>query len=480
MRLASKIFLGFSLVILVLAAVGILSLRAVGRLVSLNREVASETLPALRLTAGVRDAMLALARLEARFTILRDPRYAAVWRERVDTVQADLVRLRELARTEEEARYLSEAHVAFELYREAVATEQRRLAVAGARAPSVGEPAGRVLAERVETSLDALQGATHARVLYAQGEVARLEARTWTGVVVALAASVALALVATAVIALRITRSLRRLSAATTAVAAGSFREPIPTGSNDEVGVLARAFNAMAARLRQLDEMKEEFFATLSHELRSPLTSVREASHLLADHVAGPLTPKQARLVDIIQRSSDRLLRLVNQILDIQRLRAGLLPLQRGPVDLERLVGRAVDELRPQAEEAGVTLDRERVGERFTVVADEDRLVQVVVNLLANAIRFTPAGGRVVARVVDAGPECEIQVEDTGLGIPAVELPHIFESYRQAHLGKGGTGLGLSIVRGLVQAHRGRVTVESYEGKGSRFTVLLPREAPAV
>ena len=124
-----------------------------------------------------------------------------------------------------------------------------------------------------------------------------------------------------------------------------------------------------------------------------------------------------------------------------------------------------------------MTLDRERVGEKFTVSGDEDRLVQVVVNLLANAIRFTPAGGRVVARVVDAGPECEVQVEDTGLGIPAAELPHIFDTYRQAHLGKGGTGLGLSIVRGLVQAHGGRVTVESHEGKGSRFSVLLPREA---
>ena len=478
MRLASKIFLGFSLVIVVLGAVGVLSLRAVGRLVSLNREVASETLPALRLTAEVHDAMLALARLEARFTILRDPRYAAVWRERAEAVRADLARLRDLARTGDESRHLAEATSAFERYRDAVVAEQERLTAAGARA-TVGEPAGRVLAERVETSLEALQNATYARVLRAQAEVARLEERTWTGVIVALAAALGLALLVTAVIALRITRSLRQLSAATSAVAAGSFREPIPAGGMDEVGVLARSFNAMAARLRQLDEMKEEFFATLSHELRSPLTSVREASHLLADEVAGPLTPKQARLVEIIQRSSDRLLRIVNQILDISRLRAGLLPLQHKPVDLERLVTRAAEELRPQAEEAKVTLERERVGQRFTISGDEDRLVQVVVNLLANAIRFTPAGGRVVARVVDAGSECEVQVEDTGLGIPASELPHIFDSYRQAHLGKGGTGLGLSIVRGLVQAHGGRVTVESQEGKGSRFSVLLPREVKA-
>jgi two-component system, NtrC family, sensor histidine kinase GlrK len=479
MRLASKIFLGFSLVILVLAGVGVLSLRAVGRLVSLNREVASETLPALRLTAGVRDSMLALARLEARYTILRDPRYAAVWGERADAVRGDLARLRVLARGEDEAGQLAEASAAFERYCEAVTAEQSQLAAAGAHGPVVAEPAGRALAEKMESSLEALQAATYARVLRAQAEVARLEARTWTGVVVALAAAVSLALVVTALIALRITRSLRHLSAATSAVAAGSFREPLPVDGHDEIGVLARSFNAMAARLRQLDEMKEEFFATLSHELRSPLTSVREASHLLADQVAGPLMPKQARLVEIIQRSSDRLLRLVNQILDISRLRAGLLPLQHAPVDLERLVTRAAEELRPQAEEAGVTLARERVGAWFTVNGDEDRLVQVVVNLLANAIRFTPAGGRVVARVVDAGHECEVQVEDTGLGIPAAELPHIFETYRQAHLGKGGTGLGLSIVRGLVQAHGGRVTVESQEGKGSRFSVLLPREVRA-
>jgi two-component system sensor histidine kinase GlrK len=477
MRLASKIFLGFSLVIVVMAGVGVLSLRAVGRLVSLNREVASETLPSLRLTASVRDSLLALARLEARFTILRDPRYAMIWRERADGVRADLERLRQLVRTDDELGHLADAAETFERYRDAILAEQSRLLAERGRPSPIDEPAGRALAERVETSLDALQEATHGRVLRVQAEVARLETRTWAGVIVAVGASLGLALLTTAVIAFRITRSLRRLSAATSAVAAGSFRDPLPTGGRDEVSVLARAFNAMAARLRQLDEMKEEFFATFSHELRSPLTSVREASHLLAEEVAGPLTPKQTRLVGIIQRSSDRLLRLVNQILDISRLRAGLLPLTRGPVDVERLVGRAVDELRPQAEEAGVTLERERVGDRFVVDGDEDRLLQVVVNLLANAVRFTPAGGRVIVRAVDAGPECEVQVEDTGIGIPATELPHIFESYRQAHVGKGGTGLGLSIVRGLVLAHGGRVTVESHEGKGSRFTVLLPREA---
>ena len=475
MRLASKIFLGFSLVIVVLAAVGVFGLRAVGRLVSVNREISSETLPALRLAGSVRDSLLTMARLEARFTILRDRRYADLWRESAAHARADLIRLGDLVHGGPEAARLASAREAFERYYNAVVEEQGELLASSGPAPVVIDGPTRRLAEQAETEMEALQQATHARVLRAQAEVARLEERTWKGVGIALAAALVLALLTTAVIALRITRSLRRLSAATTAVAAGSFREPIPVGGRDEVGVLARSFNAMAYRLRQHDELKEEFFATLSHELRSPITSVREAAHLLADGVPGPLTPKQARMVDIIRRSTDRLLRLVNQILDVSRLRAGVLPLERVPLDLDWLVGRAIDELRPQADEARVILARERVGSRFTVIGDEDRLVQVVVNLLANAVRFTPVGGRVTVRVVDAGPECEIQVEDTGVGIPSAELPHVFESYRQAHPGKGGTGLGLAIVRGLVQAHGGRVTAESQEGKGSRFTVLLPR-----
>ena len=153
-------------------------------------------------------------------------------------------------------------------------------------------------------------------------------------------------------------------------MAAGSFREPIAVGGRDEVGVLARSFNAMAARLRQHDETKEEFFATLSHELRSPITSVREAAHLLADGVPGPLKPKQARMVDIIRRSTDRLLRLVNQILDVSRLRAGVLPLERVPLDLERAGRRAPStSCGPRPTRRGVTLARERVGARFTVSA---------------------------------------------------------------------------------------------------------------
>ncbi|HEU4371332.1 MAG TPA: ATP-binding protein [Methylomirabilota bacterium] len=476
MRLSSKIFLASALVIVVLAGVSALSLSAVGRLVSANREIATRAIPALSITASALEAIPPLLGLEARAVVLGDPRYATAWTKLAAQMAEDLERLATYTLSEREARHLREASAAFEEYRRIVAQEHALLRRGHrARALRLTDAAAPVLAERVRASLDGLMAATRARVLAAQDDADRLEARTWTAVLFALGVAVALALVGTAIIARRMTRSLALLSSATAAVAASAFREPIAVESRDEIGALARSFNSMASQLHQMEETKREFFATVSHELRSPLTSIRGAVDLLHNGAPGPLTESQKRLANIIGQSSARLLGLTNQILEMSRLRAGLVELDRKPLDLAGLVDRVVEELHPQAEEAGVALDRERYGSHFVYLGDEERLYQLVVNLGANAIRFTPRGGRVIVRIIDASPEFELQVEDTGMGIPADALPSIFDPYRQAHQDRGGTGLGLAIVQGVANAHGGRVTAESREGEGSRFTVLLPR-----
>src|SRR2546426_270216 len=375
--------------------------------------------------------------------------------------------------------HLRAASVAFEGYRRIVATEGALLQ-RGERGQALRliDTDGRAFAEEVQESLDALMAATHTRVLAAQAEAARLEARTWTAVLVALGAAVCLALLGTALVAQRMTRSLALLSSATAEVAAGAFREPIAIESRDEIGALARSFNSMASQLRRMEETKAEFFASVSHELRSPLTSIHGSIELLREGAPGPLTERQRRLTDIIGLSSERLLRLVNQILEMSRLRAGLVELDRGPLDFAWLLDRAVQEIHPQAEEAGVTLEHERFGSHFAYLGDTERLHPGGGQPGANAIRFTPRGGHVVVRLIDTGPELELQVEDTGVGIPADALPHIFDPYRQAHRERGGTGLGLAIVRGIVDAHGGRVTAEAPGGGGGRFPVLLPRGQP--
>jgi len=476
MRLSSKMFLSSALAIVVLSSVSALSLGAVGRLVSVNRETTTRTIPAMSLTASARDAIPRLVALETRAVVLGDKRYAAAWSEMARRVTEDLDRLAELPLSELETRHLLVASAAFQEYWSIVGEEQALLQRGdrGSALRIIDTMSG-ARAEEVRESLGGLMAATRARIQAAQAEATLLETRTWSTVMLALGGAVGLALLGTAFITRRMTRSLRLLSAATGEVAAGAFREPIAIESRDEIGALASSFNRMASQLRQTEEAKQQFFAIVSHELRSPLTSIRGAVDLLHQRAPDSLTENQQRLTEIIGRSSERLLRLANQILEMSRLRAGFGEIDRKPVDLAALIDRVVEDLHPQAEETGVTLERERYGSHFAYLGDEERLYQLIANLAANAIRFTPRGGRVTVRVIDATTEFELQVEDTGVGIPADALPTIFDPYRQAHRDRGGTGLGLAIVKGVVVAHGGEVFAESREGKGSRFTVLLPR-----
>jgi signal transduction histidine kinase len=468
MRLHYKVFMTSALVILSLLAVAAWSLLAINRLVEVNRGIATETLPALRITTSLREQLGELTRTVADAGPRAPEAAQRAWNERASRMAKEFELLRSFVSTDEERWQHQEATVAFVTY--------RRLAAMGP-----GLEAQRRLAEdRTEAHLDRMLGATYGALEEIQSEARRLEEHTWNTVYWALLASLAAALATTAFLAVHLTRSIRRLSIATAQVADGAFTEPLPVTSRDEIGELARSFNRMADRLREVGRLKEEFFSHISHELRTPLTSVKEATHLLLDRVQGPLTPKQVRLVEIIATSSDRLLRLVNQVLELSRLRERLLPLERRPVDIEKIVVRGLEELRPQIEEKGLAIGRATSGADFSLEGDEDRLLRVIVNLVGNAVKFTPHGGAVTVGLTDLGSAVEIAVEDTGIGIPAGEISTIFDPYKQAHRGRGGSGLGLAIVKGLVEAHGGSVDAESAAGRGSRFRVRLPRSAAPV
>src|SRR5262249_19791407 len=251
-----------------------------------------------------------------------------------------LARLGELVGPSERKR-LDKAMAAFARYRE-----------------RASEETGASAAGRTQRSLAQLKQATAQALKRAQLAARHPERRTWRAVMLVLPLSLLALLVGTVALSLRMTRALARLSTATREVADGSFREPLVVRRKDEIGDLARAFNRMAERLQELDRLKEDFFSNVSHELRTPLTAIREAALLLRDRVPGPLPARQARLVDLISLSTERLLGMVNQILELARLRAGLIAIDRGWLDLDQLVGRALEELRPQAEAGGVTLGR--------------------------------------------------------------------------------------------------------------------------
>jgi signal transduction histidine kinase len=491
MRLAVKIFLANAFVILVVLAVAVWSIAAITKLSVEQRTITVRTAEGLGLEVAVREAVVKLHRLELRGLVFADAEHAATSQAEATRITEVLQRLRGLLRTDEERARLEQAIQGFAEYR-TVVERARDLLKRGAtkQADEVLGHEGGVVVDRVvvalgglvtitQEALDRTQVEATAALGHVRNVLDQLRVRTFIAIPIGLALTVLAAVAGTAIISIRMTRSLRQLSEATTAVAEGQFLEPLTVRTKDEVGALARAFNVMGERLRQIDAMKEQFYATMSHELRSPLMSIREAARLMHDGAAGQVTEKQERLLAIIDRGGDRLLRLVSKVLDLSRADAGLLPLDRRWFDLGQAVARAIDEMRPQAMQRQLALKLERPSGEIKAFGDEDRIVEVVVNLVANALRLTPPGGSVTVRVTSTDAEALIEVEDTGAGIRPDLLPVIFDRFRQAHSGHGGTGLGLALVRAMVEAHGGRVVVESQEGKGSRFTVVLPRDGHA-
>jgi PAS domain S-box-containing protein len=225
-------------------------------------------------------------------------------------------------------------------------------------------------------------------------------------------------------------------------------------------------------RAEQASQAKSEFLGSMSHELRSPLHTIIGFSELLAEELEGPLNEKQKRFAAHIQRDSQHLLTLINDILDLSKIEAGRMELHWERVGVRDAVEEALAMVRPQAEAKGMTLEN-RAEPELELEADRMRLKQVLLNLLTNAVKFTPAGGRVLVETATAGAGTEIAVVDTGVGVPVELRERIFEAFYQGPSATG-TGLGLAIARRLVERQGGRIWMEEAPGGGSRFVLTLP------
>jgi two-component system, NarL family, sensor histidine kinase BarA len=243
-------------------------------------------------------------------------------------------------------------------------------------------------------------------------------------------------------------------------------------------------------KLKELDRLKSAFLATVSHELRTPLTSIIGYSEMLSEGLAGELQPEQLDYVKTIMEKGETLLKLISSILDISQIEAGKVRLNFDSMDVADLVNSAVSSIKPQANKKGVSVETKIPAQLARVIGDKDRLRQVFVNLLTNALKFTPKGGRIGVLVTDIGQQPDVNsigyrvlIEDTGIGIPADQFDKIFASFYQVDSSStreyGGAGLGLSIVKSFVEGHGGVVRVASEMGLGSRFTVILPMKPSA-
>ncbi len=266
------------------------------------------------------------------------------------------------------------------------------------------------------------------------------------------------------------------MSRAAQRIAEGRYDERVQINGNDELAQLALRFNQMAEKLNEIEAMRRRLIGDVSHELRTPLTAIKGSMEGLMDGVL----PANDETYQQIYLEADRLNRLVDDLQELSRVEARAYPLDIRSLDVPSLVQTVTKRLAPQAQSRRIALDLELTPNLPPLLADEDRTLQILTNLVSNAIQYTPEGGRVTLSAKQTDKEIQISVRDTGIGIPPEHLPHIFDRFYRVDKSRsrragGGSGIGLTIARALVEAQGGRIWVETTaEGQGSVFAFTLP------
>ncbi|MBN2516770.1 MAG: HAMP domain-containing histidine kinase [Deltaproteobacteria bacterium] len=295
---------------------------------------------------------------------------------------------------------------------------------------------------------------------------------------VIIAATLLAGAVISVIITGNITRPLSVMKRKTHEIAKGHFDISLQHSSLPEMNELADAFNVMCMRLKQVDKMKSDFLSVMSHELRTPLASIQEGTNMMLEGIGGKITERQEKLLTIIAEEDKRLINLVNSILDLSKMEAGMMKYNFEQGDLIPLLRRTLIEITPIVKAKHIKFKGNFSDELPLVEMDREMITRVLRNLLGNAIKFTPNGGIIDVTVRRQDGWIEASISDTGPGIPEEDFETIFDKYKQVEFPgsdkKKGTGLGLSIVKHILTAHGGKVWVTSTLGAGSTFTFALP------
>ncbi|GAB4254665.1 MAG: ATP-binding protein [Thermoleophilia bacterium] len=292
-------------------------------------------------------------------------------------------------------------------------------------------------------------------------------------------AALVVAVVASYLLSGWLTGALRHMSEVAGRIARGQYDQRVAYSADDEIGEVARSFNEMATRLEETENLRRQLLGTISHELRTPLTSIQGYMEGLIDGVI----PEEPETYQLVHREATRLTRLVADIERLSRVEAGAESIQPADLSTRRVIEETVDRLRPQFEQKPLSLGVELDPGLPDVWADEDKLVQILMNVMGNAFKYTPPGGSVVVRGRSGTDRGSVlfEVEDNGIGIPAEDLPHIFERFYRVDKSRsaagGGAGIGLAVAKSLVEQMGGHIWAESPSGQGTKVSFTLPSAA---
>jgi two-component system sensor histidine kinase GlrK len=331
--------------------------------------------------------------------------------------------------------------------------------------------------DRVMEELESMRSESQQRIYGKISDLNKSGSRSRRVVILLTTAFLVFGIAASLFINRSITQPISILKKKTGEIANGDFESNLNLSSPPEIKALASSFNFMCQKLKELDRMKSDFFSSMSHELRNPLTTLKEGIGLLLEGAGGSLTEKQKRLLSILTEETNRLIGLVNSLLDLSKIEAGMMTYHFEAGNLAPLIRKAIQEIGPLAEAKKIGLEAEITEGLPLVKMDQEKILQALRNLIGNAVKFTPQGGLVRVSSDYTNGNVKVSVSDTGSGIPEENLMTIFEKFHQGPLRRdqmNGTGLGLAIVKHIITAHGGKVWAESELNQGSTFTFLLP------
>jgi len=476
-----RLALGSLAIIVVMAGVNLYALIQLRQLAAVSTELVSYRYPAIETAKRLLNSLYTQLQSEKKYFAVRDATFLSDFDEEAVEFQRTLAALQQQDTSPQGQKLLKETQRLHQEYGTLFRNRSEQAKGAAPESVQGYESQRDALIERVTGTLQVYVGLHEAKVTTGVRDsrisTARAEAATQQLVLVTLLLGLGLAGIAS----YSILRPLRRLQEHIRRIGQGNFGTPIEVEAPSDLRELVETINWMGKRLQELDDMKSEFLAHVSHELRTPLASVQEGTQLLLDEIPGPLSQQQRETLRIMAESSRRLIHLISTLLDLSKMEAGMMEYQITPTDMKRVAEASVNKVRLLADAKHVQILTDVPQDRVWVQADATRVEQVLDNLLSNAIKFSPEGAVVKLHMEPDSKTRSlfVSVSDTGPGISREDLPHIFERFYQGH-GQGrnvlaGSGLGLALAKKVVEAHRGRIWIESEVGKGTTVRFVIPR-----
>jgi len=496
MRTTTKIIAGFAALTALMAGLVVLQIIAMQRIQSINRNLSTVNFLA---ALGSLDLLRTRDQVEEyarKLFVLGDPQYAALLLEFEQEFESTLRDLQTKGRSPGEQQALERLTLDWSAFRRDLEREQGRLKPGSlAEFPAHLDEQLARLRERTQALYQATLAAVELEVERSAVTGRQAEQIQWIVAALALTSSILVSFF----IARSILNPLGQLTEGTQRISRGQFDYRLSISGDDELSQLARDFNAMTRRLREVDELKKDFVSHVSHELKAPLASIRETHQLLLEELPGPLTGKQRRFLELNLQGARRLSSMIDNLLDLSRMEAGVMEYELKDNDLAALTKTVAAEFEAQARDRNLKIRTEFPEQPLKARCDGDRIIQVLGNIVGNAVKFSPGGGEIRINISPAGgmsagiPPARrhlasgsggdgefllVTVADSGPGVRADNKARIFEKFRQVRhtneLAVQGAGLGLAISRTIVKAHGGLLWVEDNPGGGSIFCLLLP------